>query len=83
MWPPQWASCYGPGDRFALGEEGALAGVRVNEKERHLVLIMSWEGREHVGVLRWAGPPDLKTVEKLLKGQIGKPIREVGSLDLA
>lgn len=82
VWPPQWASSYGPGDRFALGDEGVLTGVRVNAKERHLMLTMRWEGRENVGVLQWDGPPDLKTVENLLKDQVGKSIRDVGNLDL-
>lgn len=81
-WPPQWASSYGPGDRFAIGEEGVLTGIRVNEKDGHLVLTIKWEAREHVGVLRWDGPPGLKTVENFLKAKVGNSIREIGNLDL-
>ncbi len=51
VWPPSWASSYGAGDKFAIGEEGTLRSVR--RVGNHLTLTIDYDGREHLGALEW------------------------------
>jgi len=80
VWPPLWASSYRAGDKFAVGEEGVLKSVR--RLDDRLSLTMEYEGREHVGSLRWDTPPPLDTVQKLLREHIGVPIKVISDLDV-
>lgn len=79
VWPPPWASSYGPGSKFAIGEEGILKSVRrVGDR---LSLTIEYDGREHGGSLEWDQPPALATVEKALKAHLGEPTKAIGDLD--
>jgi len=80
VWPPLWASSYGPGDKFPLGEEGVLESVRcIGDR---LSLTMRYEGRECVGSLEWDQPPTLDAVENVLRAHVGQPIKVIRDLDV-
>jgi hypothetical protein len=71
VWPPAWASAYGPGRTFAVSDEGALMEVRrIGNK---LSLGMRLDGRDHHTLLEWDGPPTPTDLEGVLRGQIGQP----------
>lgn len=80
VWPPLWASSYGPGDKFAIGDEGVLKSVK--RRGNRLGLTMEYEGREHVGSLEWDQPPTLEAIEKVLQAHLGEPIKAIGDLDV-
>lgn len=68
VWPVRsWTSSYGPGDKFATGEEGVLKSVK--RMGDHLSLTMEYEKRQHFGSLQWDPPPSLDAMEKVLGGQ--------------
>ena len=58
---------------FGLG--GLATGVLV-------VITIEYDGREHVGTLQWDAPPKIEDVEKVLRANIGRPIRDVGDQEL-
>lgn len=80
VWPPAWASSYGPGDKFAVGDEGVLKSVK--RLDDRLSLTMEYAGREHVGSLQWDAPPSLDEVEKVLRAHLGLPIKAISDLDV-
>ena len=80
VWPPMWSGSYGPGDRFAVGEQGVLQGIR--RVGGRLSLTIEYEGRLHHGPLEWTTPPSLADVEDTLRGCIGRPTHEVGEAEV-
>ena len=78
VWPPSWGSSYGRGDTFAMGDQGTLTAVE--RMEGHLYLTIEHEGRKHSGSLQWDAPPSLDDVEKVLRANIGRPIKDLGEL---
>jgi hypothetical protein len=78
-WPPVWL----PGGWVSDGEfgsEGVLVGLKLLAD--CLALRMRHEGREHSGRLQWDPPPTLTSVEQVLQANLGKPIRDLGELDV-
>jgi hypothetical protein len=80
VWPPSWGGSYGRGDTFPTGDEGTLKGVE--RTGSGLSLTLDYNGRTHSGSLHWDAPPTLDAVEATLKGQIGKPIKEIGDVEV-
>jgi len=77
-WPPAWGGSYGRGDSFAMGEQGVLKAV---EREGHdLVLTITFDGRDHSGLLRWTAPPTVEALQKALGASIGQEIGTIGGL---
>jgi len=80
VWPQSWGGSYGRGDTFPMGDDGTLKGVE--RKGSELSLTLDYNGRTHSGSLQWAAPPTLDAVEATLRGQIGKPIKEIGDVEV-
>lgn len=80
VWPPEWGGSYGPGDKFPMGDEGVL--VSVDRQADHLSLTIKYEGREQSGILQWDSPPSLDKVEKVLRANLGQPIKVISDLDV-
>lgn len=80
-WPPRvWTSA---GGVFTPGYLGVLKSVqRIRDREfgDWLAVVAVHEGREHLGALRCDGPPTLSEVERVLRGQIGRPIQDIGNI---
>jgi len=79
-WPPPWASSYGAGSKFAVGEQGILRDVA--RRADHLMVTMEYDAREHVGALQWDAPPSLEDVEKVLRANVGKEIKTVSEVEV-
>jgi hypothetical protein len=80
VWPSSWGGSYKAGDKFAAGDEGVL--VSVTRIGNRLTLTMKYDGRDHMGSLEWDAPPTLDAVEKVLKANVGKPIKTINDLDV-
>ena len=50
--------------------------------EKRLSLTMEHAGREDVGVMEWTPPPAIDAVEKVLRANIGQPIKALRGLDV-
>jgi hypothetical protein len=78
-WPPSWTAR--PGTRCPLGEEGILRGARVRSRDSVMVRIF-YDDHEHEGLFVWDGPPLPSVLADLLNGAAGRPINEVGDLEI-
>ena len=85
-WPPRWATSFREGDAWNSGPkaaEGVLESVGRHEDDETLLrLTMRFDAREHIGLLVWDEPPPVAAVERLLKENVGRALREIGELDL-
>lgn len=79
-WPPCWRAR--PGIPSPLGEGGTLAGVRVRSADSIMIRIF-YDDREHDGLFAWDGPPSPSVLADLLNGAAGRPIEEVGDLEIS
>jgi hypothetical protein len=83
-WPPTWL--WGGGDRYvhAIGEVGVLKDVMLGsiEPSDKCLLIMEHEGRKYIGTLLVEDPVFCQEIYAVLIEQRGKPIRDIGEIDL-
>src|SRR5260370_7654601 len=80
VWPRVWGSSSGRGSTLAVGEEGRLKTVRrIGDR---LSLTMDYDGRGHVGGLQWDQPPTGTDLEGVLRGQIGRTLRDVADVHI-
>jgi len=80
VWAQGFTSWYGRGDKFAVGEVGTLKSVK--RQGDRLTYTIEYDGREHLAVLQWDAPPAVETVQKMLEANIGRPLREIGVLEV-
>ncbi len=80
VWPPAWTSSYEAGAKFAVGEVGVLKSItRLDDR---LTLTIMYEGCEHVGSLQWDSPPSFDSVEKVLRANLGQPLKVISDLEV-
>ncbi len=60
---------------------GTLKSVK--NRGDHLILTIEYEAREASGALQWDVPPTVDVVEKVLRSQVGKAIKDIGSVEIA
>jgi len=68
---------------FTPGHLGVLKSVqRIRDREigDWLAVVAVHEGRDHHGAFRYDGPPTLTELERVLRGQIGRPIQASGDI---
>jgi hypothetical protein len=68
---------------FTPGHLGVLKSVqRIRDREigDWLAVVAVHEGRDHHGAFRCDGPPTLTELERVLRGQIGRPIQAIGDI---
>jgi hypothetical protein len=88
-WPPQWGGSYRHDDQFlssgsedAVLEHAIILGPDRLGPER-LQVAVEYEGNEHKGTLLSDDPAFLLQLSrKLSKECLGRPMREIGSLDI-
>jgi hypothetical protein len=84
-WPPDWRGPYGPDNPLPSGEVGVLVGVEPppgNLRTPHCILVIECNGQEYIGSLRIDDENFLEDVLRLLRSSLGRPLSEIGSLDL-
>jgi len=83
-WPPTWL--WGGGGKYvhAIGEVGVLKDVMVSSTEpgEKCFLIMEHEGRKYIGTLLVGDPSFCQEIYTILIEQRGKPIKDIGEIDL-
>jgi len=82
-WPPQWTPSYDGASAFPTGEDGILTWVERMPNGPGLWLTMRLDGVARRGPLLWSGPPGLVELERVLRGQIGRVIRDIGQVEIA
>jgi hypothetical protein len=78
-WPPSWKTLQGM--RFPLDEDGILVGARVRSRDSITIRIV-YDDREYDGLVVWGGPPSAFVLADLVNCAAGRPIREVGDLQI-
>jgi hypothetical protein len=83
-WPPPWVSSLNGVNVTATGEVGVLKDVWMSKKSRLTIfLAISFENRRFVGCMTLSDPPFCSQLYRLLRGEVGRTIEEVGGLDLS
>ena len=80
MWPPEW----GISDQGS-GEEGVLEEVNLRtDLKPHLISVVANHlGEVRNGIMVLEDPAFLEVVYGKLKQQVGRPLREIGDLEIA
>lgn len=84
-WPPSWNTTYGPSNPVPHGEVGTLTHVECLSnipRLPHCILVMQWQGQEYLTSLCFDEEDFLPKVVELLRGCLGRPIAEIGDLDI-
>ena len=81
-WPPRWVPSYDGTSILPIGEDGFLTWVERMPNGPGLWLTMRLDGVARRGPLLWSGWPSLLELERVLKGQIGRGIRDIGFVEI-
>jgi hypothetical protein len=84
-WPPEWKGPYGPNNPLPHGEVGILIRVEAASSvltTPHCNIIIQWNDREYLGSLYFDEKDFLQEIVGLLQSCVGRPIAEIGSLDI-
>lgn len=80
-WPPVWTRRGGDGS--VKGEIGVLKYVYGNDRvSNKCFLVIEHENTTYVGCLIFNDHSFCAELSKLLRDQVGRPIQDIGSLDL-
>ncbi len=80
-WPPDWGGYYGKGDRFLIGDsEGTFKSALVRPK--HIEVQAEFQGRDQVGRITSEDQKLLERVCEIMNQNKGKPLKEVGDLEV-
>jgi hypothetical protein len=81
-WPPRWVPSYDGATVLPTGEDGMLTWVEPMPNGPGLWLTMRLDGVARRGPLLWSGSPSLAELERVLRRQIGRVIREIGFVEI-
>jgi len=84
-WPPEWKGPYGPDNPLPRGEVGILIGVEPASSILvipHCFAVIQWNRQEYFGALYFDEESFLTEIVELLRSCLGRPIAEIGSLDI-
>ena len=80
-WPPDWGGSYGKDDTFQIGEEGGTlsSATLVND---HIDIVVEFDRKKVFGQIRSNNHHVLKSVVEILMKNLGKPLKEIGDLEV-
>ena len=82
-WPPEWNGTYGPDNPLPRGEVGILVQVEAASiLPAHCIVVIQWNQQEYLASLYFDDEDFLQEVLGLLRSCLGRPIAEIGSLDI-
>jgi len=84
-WPPDWKGPYGPDKPLPRGEAGVLLRVEPASKiltSPHCIVVMQWNDQEYIGSLQLDEEEFFQKIVGLLRSCIGRPIEEIGGMDV-
>ena len=82
-WPPAWTwSGIGLNER-PRGEVGSLHDIQIFKVDNRIVLLMAHNDVPYIGCLRFDDAGSYRRIGAILRRQVGRPIKEIGDLDLS
>lgn len=84
-WPPEWRGPYGADNPLPRGEVGILARVEPAPstlKPPHCIVVMQHNRQEYLASLYFDDEEFLQQIVRLFRSSLGRPIAEIGSLDI-
>jgi hypothetical protein len=84
-WPPEWKGPYGPDNPLPSGEVGILIAVKPAPsvmRSPHCIVIIQWNHQEYLATLYFDDEKFFQEIVGLLQSCLGRPIVEIGSLDV-
>ena len=83
-WPPKWTTIHRGRDGKPSGEIGTLEKpLRPEMFTNRLSLVIRHEGFRYMGSMAFDDPAFCYELYRLLKSQVGRPIKDIGDLDLS
>ena len=83
-WPPVWTRAGRNDTKTAIGEIGVLVYVYGNERvSNKCYLVIDYDGETYVGTLLFSDQSLCGQILKILRQHIGKPISDIGELDVS
>lgn len=85
-WPPVWtlAATSNGSVRILTGEVGVLKYIHANSlMSNKCFLIIDFEAEVYIGSLIFTDQPFCGQISRLLQGQVSRPIKEIGDLDVS
>jgi len=82
-WPPVWTQNQASGVRRMDGEIGVLRYVHARiGPSNTCFLVIDYQSERFVGTLLFSDRTFCAQISDLLRGNIGRPIKEIGDLDV-
>ena len=84
-WPPEWVGPHGPDNPLPQGEVGTLSRIECVSSSPtgpHCFVVMNFNNQEYVGTLNFDEEGFLENIFRTLAAHIGRPLSEIGSLDI-
>jgi hypothetical protein len=89
VWPPPaWTGSCGAGDNFSTGESGILRRVHLYKspppfppQEAYLTITAEFQGQLRSGLI-FESPEHLESLYFMLKKYVGRPLRDLGDLEI-
>jgi hypothetical protein len=83
-WPPVWTRVRTDGDNTIRGEVGLLKYVYSNPRvSNKCYLVIEHEHEKYVGALIFDDRASCNQVLSLLRNHLGRPIEEIGGLEIS
>jgi hypothetical protein len=84
-WPPTWTqSTKGGPIKTVRGEVGVLTYVFANENiSNKCYLVIDHEKEAYIGTLIFSDLAMCRQISRILRTQVGKPIKEIGEIDVS
>jgi hypothetical protein len=83
-WPPMWTQGIEKNKKIVRDEVGILRYVHdVSPRSKKIYLVIEYEREHYVGTLIFDDIPFRHQITNLLQQNIGRPIEEIGDLDLS
>lgn len=83
QWPPTWGAFYDRYDKLAYDEEPEkLNAVEASDDENTITLTSEYKGNDCIAVITILDPGTRLKLMKYFHENIGKSIKEIGSLDI-
>jgi hypothetical protein len=83
-WPPSWTTTHQDRDGKPVGEVGTLEDVvRSHITDNKIFLFMESDGFRYMGFITFDDPPCCHEIYRLLKHYVGRPIKEIGNLEVS
>ena len=83
-WPSSWVKIAGPGEHCITGEPGILNGVTLSRLDPPTACYLEIKiaSSVYMGTIDFAQPEFCLRAYEILRTNIGKPISEIGDIDV-